>query len=427
MSCVLKWYSPFVHSANRDSDYRLRLIDPLIPKLLEDFPALMFTGPRASGKTTTAARYAASVVHLDRPLEAAAFQADADVALRQLPEPILLDEWQAVPEVLGAVKRAVDTERRPARFLLTGSVQANLRETTWPGTGRVIQLPVYGMTVGEQAGGLAPTSLLDRLRAGEEPTLPKERPDLRGYVDLALKSGFPEPALFLDNQARTRWLQGYVDQLVTRDATGIEPGRDPARLRRYFEAYALNTAGIVSDATLFEAADINRKTAAAYEGLLNNLFIAQSLPAWTSNRLKRLSLAYKRYLVDAALMAVLLHADALAFFRDGGLLGRLMDTFVLSQLRPLLEISRDRPRLYHLREAHGRQEIDVIADFGAQGIIAFEIKVDSAPGPDSSRHLRWLRDRLGKGFICGVVFHTGPTMFKSSDRILAMPICALWG
>jgi len=103
-------------------------------------PAVLLVGPRATGKATTARRLSASVVRLDRPAEAAAFSADPDAALSRLTEPVLLDEWQAVPDVLGAVERAVDDDPRPARFLLTGSVRADLDAATWPGTGRLVRL-----------------------------------------------------------------------------------------------------------------------------------------------------------------------------------------------------------------------------------------------------------------------------------------------
>ena len=177
-----------------DSRYRPRLVDPLLKELLGELPAILLTGPRATGKTTTGGRHAAAVVHLDRPAEAAAFRADPDAALAEQEEPVLLDEWQEVPEILGAVKRAVDSNPRPGRYLLTGSVRADLEATTWPGTGRLVRLPMYGMTVREQGGRLEGSSFLDRLASGDRPTLPPEPPDLRGYVRLALVSGFPEPA-----------------------------------------------------------------------------------------------------------------------------------------------------------------------------------------------------------------------------------------
>jgi predicted AAA+ superfamily ATPase len=109
-----------------EEDYQHRLVDQLLDELLAELPALLVVGPRAAGKTTTASRHAATVIHLDEPAQAAAFRADPDAALRGLDEPVLLDEWQAVPEVLGAVKRAVDRDSHPGRYLVTGSVRAEL-------------------------------------------------------------------------------------------------------------------------------------------------------------------------------------------------------------------------------------------------------------------------------------------------------------
>jgi predicted AAA+ superfamily ATPase len=407
--------------------YRLRLADATLAELLAQLPAVMVTGPRAAGKTTTAARHTAGVARLDRPREAAAFRADPDVALSGYEEPLLLDEWQEVPSVLGAVKRAVDRDPRAGRFVLTGSVRADLKAATWPGTGRVVRMPMFGLAVRELIGDVDSPSPLDRLASGGALSLPDDPPDLRGYVELALRSGFPDPALSMSAEARGRWLDGYIDQLLTRDALDVEPRRDPARLRRYFEAYALNTAGTVSDATLLRAAGINRRTATAYENLLANLFVVEAMPAWTTNRLRRLSLGPKRYFVDPAIPAAALRLDAGAVLRDGDLLGRLLDTFVAAQLRAECAAGKARPRLYHLREEHGRHEVDVLAEVGGRDLLAFEVKADAAPGRDSARHLVWLRDRLGDRFLAGVVFHTGPHIFKLDERIVAAPIATLWG
>ncbi|HET9732305.1 MAG TPA: AAA family ATPase, partial [Acidimicrobiales bacterium] len=161
-----------------EPEYKRRLVDPRLRDLFAELPALMVTGPRATGKTTTAERLSRSVVRLDRPAEAAAFEADPDAALAATEEPILLDEWQEVPGVLGAVKRAVDRDSRPGRFILTGSVRADLEEATWPGTGRVVRIPMYGMTVGELEGRLSVACFLDRFAAGEAMPLPQRRPDL---------------------------------------------------------------------------------------------------------------------------------------------------------------------------------------------------------------------------------------------------------
>lgn len=183
---------------------------------------------------------------------------------------------------------------------------------------------------------------------------------------------------------------------------------------------------MVSDAALLRAAGVNRRTAVAYERLLTNLFIAEEAPAWASNRLRRLSRGSKRYLTDPALVAATLTLDASAVLRDGNLLGRLLDTFVAAQLRAERAVSETRPRFFHLREEHGRHEIDLIAELGAQDVIAFEVKASAAPDRGAARHLTWLSEKLGGRFLRGVVFHTGPTPYELSDRVVALPISALW-
>jgi predicted AAA+ superfamily ATPase len=405
--------------------YRTRLADSTVEELLREVPALLLVGPRATGKTTTAARFARTVIRLDREAEASAFRADPDVALRGLAEPVLLDEWQIVPSVLGAVKRAVDVDSRPGRFLLTGSVRADLEADTWPGTGRIVRVPLATLTVAERLQtGSRP--LLDRLVA-REPLVPaREMIDLRGYVRLALVSGFPEAAFNANDRARQRWLESYVEQLLTRDAESLEHGRDPVRLRKYFEALALNTAGIVEDKTLYDAAGITRKTASAYERLLSNLLVIDTLPAWTSNRLKRLTLGPKRYVVDAGLVGGVLGVDADAVLREGDLFGRVLDTFVAAHLRAEAAFTDCRPRLYHLRTEQGRHEVDLLAEIGAGHVIGIEVKATSAPKAASAEHLAWLRDELGARFLAGVVLHTGPRTFDLGERIVAAPISTLW-
>ncbi len=415
-----EWYSVPVAS------YRERSIEPLFERLFSQLPAILLVGPRATGKTTTAMRHAKSVVRLDDPAEAEAFKADPDAALRNRPEPVLLDEWQVVPEVLGAIKRSVDASFRPGRFLLTGSVRAALETPTWPGTGRLVQIPMFGMTVREQTGPIDGTPLIDRLAQGMDLETPADRPDLRDYLDIALSSGFPEPAISLSEDARSRWLESYVDQIVLRDAALVEPGRDPDRIRRYVEALTLGSAGVVEDKTLLQAARIDRRTAVAYERLLTNLLVVEALPAWTTNRLKRLVLYPKRYLTDAGLFAGILRVGTASVMNDGKLLGKVLDTFVVSQIRSELPITAARPRLYHLRTQQGRHEIDILAELAGGGIVAIEVKASSAPKRESARHLEWLREQLGDRFVAGAVLHTGPRVFQMSERIVAAPISTLW-
>ncbi len=405
------------------------MVDDPLKDLFAQLPALLVVGPRAVGKTTSARRLARTVVSLDVPAEAAAFRFDADAALAAMREPVLLDEWQEVPELIGAVRRAVDNDSRPGRFLLTGSVRARRWADAWSGIGRITNVRMYGLTMREIVGRSDGPSFLERLAGaalGAFPA-PTDPPDLLRYIELALGGGFPEPVLHLTGRPRQAWLETYVDQLVTRDAQALGETRDPVLLRRYFEALCVNTAGVAAEKTVYDAAGINRMTAGAYERLLTDLFVFEAVPAWSSNRLLRLTHAAKRYLVDSSLVAAALRLDEQAVLRQGDLLGRVIDTFVASQLRPEAKLSRLRPRLYHLRDREGRHEIDLLAELGGGDVIALEVKASAAPNRSDARHLAWLRERIGPRFLAGAVLHTGPRPFVLDERILALPICSIWG
>jgi len=353
-------------------------------------------------------------------------------ALRLFAEPLLLDEWQEVPEVLGAVKRAVDKDSRPGRFLLTGSVRAELENQMWPATGRAIRVQMYGVTQREIVRRLDPNqpSFFDRLATADlgSFSLPVEVPDLPGYLELALRSAFPEIVFSgRDELNRRIWLDSYLEQLLTRDAERLAERRDPAKLRRYFEALALNTAGLAKDKTIYEAAGVNAKTAAAYDQLLTNLFVLDFVPAWSSNRLQRLVKNAKRYVVDAGLVGSSAGLTPRTVLAEGELFGRIIDTFGVSQLRPEAALSIERSRLYHLRVEDGRREIDLVVERDAGRVLGIEFKAGAVVGKDDAKHLRWLRDELGDRFLAGAVLHTGPAMYPIGDRVFAIPLCAIWG
>ncbi len=343
-----------------------------------------------------------------------------------LNEPVLIDEWQEVPTSLQALKLAVDARPDRGRYIVTGSVRGDIDAPTWPGTGRLVRLAMYGLTEREIEGRIDGPSWFSLLLSGQPPPVARSKIDLRDYVRRALRSGFPEAVLATPERGRIRWLASYVDQLVTRDASSVAPGRDPQRLDGYLEALALNSAGVVDDVTLSSAAGIAKETARAYDTLLQNLLVTDRLPAWTSNRLKRLTLAPKRYLVDPGLFVGALGVTENDVVTDADLLGRVIETFVVAQIRAEVALMSPAPRLYHLRTGEGRQEIDLVVEVGARRQVAIEIKATSSPDSGDARHLRWFRRELGDDCVATVLFHTGPFMFTLDDGTIAAPISALW-
>ncbi len=409
----------------KQSPYVRRLTDSKLSSLMSAFPAVMVTGPRACGKTTSAMRVAADVIRLDDPQVADAVRANPDAALRQAVEPILIDEWQEVPTVLGAVKRAVDMDGHARRFILTGSVEANLTTAMWPGTGRVINIVLQTLTQREITGNCSGAGLISHLVDGTLDGISAMNLQLDDYLQLAMQSGFPEPVFRLDQINGSDWLESYLDHVISRDINDAA-GRDPVRLRQYLEVLGLSTSGLPTEATLTAAAGLNHRTAVAYDKTLRNLYLVDHVPAWSTNRLTQLNKGSKRYFTDAGLAMASARVTLQSAMRNSDLMGRILDTFVAHQLRPEVALLRPKARLHHLRTEGGRQEIDLLIDLGPDQIIGIEIKATSAPTRRDAKHLMWLRERLGDKMIRGVVFHTGRFPYELDERIWALPISTIW-
>jgi predicted AAA+ superfamily ATPase len=406
------------------SDYIRRHVDTLIDDLMAAFPALMITGPRGCGKTTTALQRAATVTSLDDPLAAQAFAAQPAAFMAAARRPLLIDEWQIVPASLSAVKRAVDTDHSPGQYLITGSVRSRYLAGSWPGTGRLIPVRIWGLTQAELEGH--PEDSLDWLWHPEalRPTLWENTPTVLDYVELAVRGGFPD-ALFRGELDRATWYDGYVDQLIHHDVAALAAVRTPLGLGRLLEVVAVNTAGLPNLTSLAQAAHISNQTATSYLDALEDMRVVQRVQPWFRNRLNRLSKSPKYYLTDTGLAAHLMGADKQRILTNGDLLGRIIDTYVLTQIRPLLDTTRPRLDAYHFRDNDGRHEVDLVIE-SQSSIIGIEIKASASVTAHDARHLAWLRDQCRDEFSAGYVFHTGPGVIPLGDKLWAVPIASLW-
>jgi len=405
--------------------YVARHVDAHLDDLLGGLPALMLTGPRGCGKTTTAERRAAAVIRLDDDEQALAFQGDPESMLLAARCPVLIDEWQQVPGALSAVKRIVDKRHGPAQFLITGSVRSRLMKGAWPATGRVVPVRMWGMTEAELSGH--PETTLDWLWHPESLAVGSfdSAPTVLGYAEALVAGGFPE-ARGLAPRHRAAWYEGYVDHMIHRDVAPLADVRTPLSLGRLLTAVGINTAGLPSVATLAEAARIDQRTAAAYLDTLEDLRLIQRVQPWFRNPMTQMVKTPKYYVTDAGLAAYLNRADQGTLIANGTLLGRLIDTFVAAQLRPLLDLATPRIELCHLRSIDGRREVDLVLDAGERGLVGIEVKAAAAVSAADARHLAWLRDQIAGEFAAGYVLHTGRLTHSLGDKLWAVPIAALW-
>jgi predicted AAA+ superfamily ATPase len=135
----------------------------------------------------------------------------------------------------------------------------------------------------------------------------------------------------------------------------------------------------------------------------------------------------KRHIVDTALAAAAARVGTDEILRDGGLLGSLLESFVVSQLQPESSLRQPKTRLYHLRSQGGTTEVDIVVDLGGGKIIGIEVKAAGAVQQRDARHLKTLRTALGDDFVRGVVLHSGTHAYELDDRIWAVPISSFWG
>ncbi|HKI67521.1 MAG TPA: DUF4143 domain-containing protein [Solirubrobacterales bacterium] len=418
--------------------YRPRIIDEELDELLPGLPAIAIAGPKAVGKTVTAARRAATVYRLDQESQRSIIEGDTSQVVEGEP-PILIDEWQRVPPVFDRVRRAVDAGAAGGTFLLTGSATpTNL--PVHSGAGRIVRMRMRPMTLAER-GIVTPTVALSTLLEGERPPVEgRAEIDLKGYVEEILRSGFPG---IRDQPMRSvrAQLDGYVDHIVDREFEELgRRVRRPDTLKRWMAAYAAATATTTSFEKIRDAATSDevdkpsRPTVLSYRDILEQLWILDPVHAWgpTFNRLARLSLPFKHHLADPALAARLLGVDADVLLkggpsspwipRDGTLLGALFESLVTLSVRVYAQ--RIEARTYHLRTRGGEHEVDLIVERG-QSVVAIEVKLGVAPDDADVRHLLWLKEQIGDELADMVIVTTGSQAYRRRDGVAVVPAALL--
>ena len=403
-----------------------RIVEQLLSdELLPEFPAVLVVGPRGSGKSTSAAVFARDTIDLSVPSICQSVREDSDGVLASTAEPVVIDEWQEAPEIIGAVKRAIDTDlsRKPGRFVITGSVRAPGGRAMWPGTGRLIRVRMFGLTQGE----IEHDNTYNPVEALFAPRLPQygasslSRSD---YVERIVAGRLPA-VLGREGRGRDRWFDAYVSQLAEVDASTVSDNRPrPQKVRAVLDSCAARTALEQNKQATARDADTSHATVDAHLQLLEDLSIIVRVPAWHSRRLQRLTRSPKIHVVDPGLAAHLLNIDAVGLIRNATLIGQLMETFVVSELLPHLESASERTEMFHYRDRNGK-EVDILLERGGR-IVALEVKSSTAVDRRDARNLMWLRDQLGDDFHLGAVLYTGKFPFRIDDSVWALPIGALW-
>lgn len=419
-------------------DYRRRIVDDELDELFAGLPAIAIDGPKAVGKTVSAMQRAATAHRLDDEAERAIAQADPS-RLVEGEKPVLIDEWQRLPESFDRVRRAVDDGAGPGSFLLTGSASPT-DPPSHSGAGRIVRVRLRPMTLAERGVGSPTVSLARLLGGGRASVDGRTDIDLKRYVDAILESGFPGFRGLPPRLLRAQ-LDGYLERIVDRDFEDLgRQVRRPAVLRRWMAAYAAATATTASFEKIRKAATSDRGEQPSragtrpYRDVLERLWILDPVPAWlpTRNRLARLSSPPRHHLADPALAARLLAVDAATLLRggaagpralrDGTLLGALFESLVTLCVRVYAQGAE--ATIGHLRTWSGDREVDLIVERGG-AIVALEVKLGQVPDDRDVRHLLWLQKELDDELADAVVVTTGPEAYRRPDGIAVVPAALL--
>ncbi|ADB51023.1 ATP-binding protein [Conexibacter woesei] len=419
--------------------YAARVVDVELDELTAALPALAIEGAKGVGKTATALQRAAVIHELDDPAQRALAAADP-ARLLDGAAPVLIDEWQYVPETWDLVRRAVDAGASPGRFLLTGSTRPPERGAH-SGAARIVSVRMRPLALCERSIGTSSVSVGELLTGRQAPISGSSSARLADYVDEIVASGFPglRP---ISGRALRAQLDGYLLRIVDRDFEELGHNlRDPAALRRWMTAYAAASSTTASFETIRDAATSGhgdkpaKTTTIPYRDVLERLWIVDPVPAWlpTRNRITRLSAPPKHQLADPALAARLLGVDADALLdgraagppvpRDGPLLGSLFESLVTLSVRTCAQAAE--ATVKHLRTAGGRREVDLIVERADGRVVAIEVKLTRDVKDHDVMHLHWLQRQLGDDLLDAVVVTTGPDAYRRADGIAVVPAALL--
>lgn len=404
-----------------------RHLEPRLREALRDTPAVLIHGARQSGKTTLARAVGEArgyrYVSFDDGDALALARNDPVGFVSRLPGKSILDEVQKAPEIFSSLKLAIDRDRTPGRYILTGSANVLLV----PGlsdslSGRMEILHLHPLSQSEIEG--TNSRFLDILFRG------RFKPGLSERLgsDLArriVRGGYPA-AVARRTQARRRlWYRDYAETQIQRDIRDLSRVRSLNTLPKLLESAAARTARILNVADLGAPLELTRPTIHEHVTLLERVFLIERLPSWHRNPTNRLVKRPKLHLRDTGVACELLHFDAARLDADRPVFGAMLETFVLQELRRQADARRDPTRFFHFRDRDD-YEVDIVLEQGYGCVAGIEVRSAATVRSADFRGLRKLREVSGKQLVAGVVLYDGGATIDFGDGMFGVPVRRLW-
>ncbi len=405
--------------------YLPRVASRRIETALSDTPVVLVVGPRQAGKSTLVRQFSGPerpYLTLDDETVRESARFDPSGFVRQL-DLAIIDEVQRAPELMLSLKKAVDDDRRPGRFLLTGSADLMTLPTVSESlAGRMEIVPLLPLSQGEIRRKRP--GFLKRVLEGRPPDClsPVTGDEL---VKTVLSGGYPEMLRRKDPGRRRAWVRDYVEALFLRDVREISNLEHRDRLLPLFRIMALQSGQIPNLTQWGGQIGLDAKTTKKYVSVLERLFLIHRLPAWHSDRTSRLIKSPKLHLVDSGIQANLTGATEETILRDRSRLGPLLETFAVSEILKQASWEEGIAGLFHFRDKD-QEEVDLIVEEEGGRIVGIEIKAAATVTPRDFRGLKRLELSAGQEMSLGLVLYDGDRVLPFGSRLFAAPLSSLW-
>lgn len=412
---------------SRNQALYTRSLASALREALSDTPVVCLAGPRQCGKTTLARvlKPERAFVSLDHPPFLDAASADPAGFVGSLPRDVTIDEVQRAPGLLPAIKLAVDTDRRPGRFLLTGSADLLLVPSvteSLAGRMEVVRLmPLSESEKERRPGGFLRDFLEGRLQPLLRPGTGPSAPELATRLTAG---GYPEPLTRTPARAR-QWHRQYVRGIVDRDVLDVSNVRAADQVGRLLELLAVRNGELFNASRVARDLGLQRVTVLEYVSVLERLFLVRRLLPWHRNPGKRLIKSPKTHLIDSGLAATLAQLSAGDWLTKRQRMGHLLESFVVQQFVAQAGWTDPDLRFWHYRDKDGC-EVDLVITLGSR-TWGVEVKATSTPGQSAGKGLRRLAALCGDDFEAGIVLYNGGDILPlATDRMLAVTFSELW-
>jgi predicted AAA+ superfamily ATPase len=396
---------------------------------LGDTPVVLLEGARQVGKTTLVQALSKGAVArrfltFDDDAVLSAAQRDPEGFIAALAGLCTIDEVQRAPELFRTIKASVDRDRRPGRFLLTGSANVlllpRLSESL---AGRIEIVRLWPLSQGELSG--ARETFLDRVFEREVADWKPSKKRARSVVERMVAGGFPEAVSRTEAARRDAWFAAYSETTLRREVRELSGVEGLAELPRLLAVLAARAGGLLNVADVSRSLGMPQSTTRRYIALLEAVFLVVMLPAWSTNRSSRLAKAAKVLIADSGLACHLVGASAERLADDGTTRGAMLENFIAMELMKQREWSIVRPSIFHFRSSAGA-EVDIVLEDRAGRVVGIEVKSARSVGSDAFRGLRALRELAGKKFVRGLVLHDGAETVRFDPTLMAVPHSAVW-